>query len=184
MLARSEASTLPKGGEFMTMRSSSARSGPAPTASRPQEPLGLVGVSDDALIGGRQLSSHGTLEPNFPLIADYALLSDCENTCLIAPSGAVEWLCLPRPHDPSVFGTLLDRSAGSFRFGPSGCRRCQRIGDTCRARWCSLPPGRPERDGSPFETSLPSVPGATTLTARRSIGAYREISMPAMRWSG
>jgi GH15 family glucan-1,4-alpha-glucosidase len=57
--------------------------------------------------------------PSFPAIADYAVLSDCENTCLVAPSGAVEWLCLPRPHDPSVFGTLLDRSAGSFRLGPA-----------------------------------------------------------------
>ncbi|WP_405539316.1 glycoside hydrolase family 15 protein [Streptomyces sp. NBC_00075] len=55
----------------------------------------------------------------FPAIADYVVLSDCENTCLVAPGGAVEWLCLPRPHDPSVFGTLLDRSAGSFRLGPA-----------------------------------------------------------------
>jgi GH15 family glucan-1,4-alpha-glucosidase len=57
-------------------------------------------------------------EAAFPLIADYGLLSDCENTCLVAPSGAIEWLCLPRPHDPSVFGAILDRSAGSFRLGP------------------------------------------------------------------
>ena len=56
---------------------------------------------------------------DFPPIADYAFLSDCEDSCLIAPGGSVEWLCLPRPDSPSVFGTLLDRSAGSFRFGPS-----------------------------------------------------------------
>jgi alpha,alpha-trehalase len=55
----------------------------------------------------------------FPPIAEYAFLSDCENSCLIAPDGCVEWLCLPRPDSPSVFGALLDRSAGSFRFGPS-----------------------------------------------------------------
>jgi GH15 family glucan-1,4-alpha-glucosidase len=61
----------------------------------------------------------GQLEENFPPIANYALLSDCENTCLVAPTGAVEWLCLPAPDDPSIFGTLLDRSAGSFRFAPS-----------------------------------------------------------------
>ncbi|SDS93660.1 glycoside hydrolase family 15 protein [Microterricola viridarii] len=58
----------------------------------------------------------------FPPIADYAFLSDCEVSTLIAPDGAVEWLCLPRPDAPSVFGALLDRSAGSFRFGPSGAR--------------------------------------------------------------
>jgi GH15 family glucan-1,4-alpha-glucosidase len=54
----------------------------------------------------------------FPPIADYAFLSVCEVNCLIAPSGAVEWLCLPRPDAPSVFSALLDRSAGSFRIGP------------------------------------------------------------------
>ena len=56
---------------------------------------------------------------NFPSITDYGFLSDCENNCLVAPDGSVEWLCLPRPDSPSVFGALLDRSAGSFRFGPS-----------------------------------------------------------------
>src|SRR5580692_6120735 len=55
----------------------------------------------------------------FPPIAEYSFLSDCENSCLIAPDGSVEWLCLPRPDSPSVFGAVLDRSAGSFRFGPS-----------------------------------------------------------------
>jgi alpha,alpha-trehalase len=55
----------------------------------------------------------------FPPIGDYAFLSNCEQSCLIAPDGAVEWLCLPRPDSPSVFGALLDRGCGSFRFGPS-----------------------------------------------------------------
>ena len=54
-----------------------------------------------------------------PPIAGYAFLSDCEVSTLIAPDGAVEWLCLPRPDAPSVFGALLDRSAGMFRFGPA-----------------------------------------------------------------
>jgi alpha,alpha-trehalase len=56
----------------------------------------------------------------FPPIAEYAFLSDCEINALIAPSGRVEWMCLPRPDSPSVFAAILDRSAGSFRFGPSG----------------------------------------------------------------
>jgi alpha,alpha-trehalase len=55
----------------------------------------------------------------FPPIAEYGLLSNCEQSCLVAPDGSVEWLCLPRPDSPSVFAALLDRSAGLFRFGPS-----------------------------------------------------------------
>ncbi|MGD0746563.1 MAG: glycoside hydrolase family 15 protein [Acidimicrobiales bacterium] len=59
---------------------------------------------------------------SFPAIADYGFLSDCENSCLVAPDGSVEWLCLPRPDSPSIFAALLDRAAGNFRFGPNGTR--------------------------------------------------------------
>jgi alpha,alpha-trehalase len=56
----------------------------------------------------------------FPPIADYAFLSDCENTCLISSAGSVEWLCAPRPDSPSLFGAILDRGAGHFRISPYG----------------------------------------------------------------
>jgi alpha,alpha-trehalase len=56
----------------------------------------------------------------FPPIAEYAFLSDCEVNCLVAPTGRVEWMCLPRADSPSVFAAILDRAAGSFRFGPTG----------------------------------------------------------------
>ena len=55
----------------------------------------------------------------FPPIGDYAFLSDCETTALVAPNGNVEWLCLPRMDSPSVFASILDRDAGSFRLGPA-----------------------------------------------------------------
>ena len=58
----------------------------------------------------------------FPPIGEYGFLSDCEVTALVAPSGNVEWLCLPRFDSPSVFGAILDRDAGGFRFGPSDVR--------------------------------------------------------------
>ncbi|MGH2877603.1 MAG: glycoside hydrolase family 15 protein [Solirubrobacteraceae bacterium] len=56
----------------------------------------------------------------YPPIAGYAFLSDCETVALVAPSGAVEWMCLPRVDSPSVFGAMLDRDAGWFRLGPDG----------------------------------------------------------------
>ncbi|MCZ4548848.1 glycosyl hydrolase family 15 [Williamsia sp. 1138] len=56
----------------------------------------------------------------FPPIGDYAFLSDCECNCLIARNGSVEWMCVPRPDSPSVFGAVLDRSAGHFKLAPYG----------------------------------------------------------------
>ncbi len=58
-------------------------------------------------------------ESPFPPIGDYGFLSDCCTTALVAPSGNVEWLCLPRMDSPSVFGAILDRGAGGFRIGPA-----------------------------------------------------------------
>src|SRR2546430_17717048 len=54
----------------------------------------------------------------YPPIADYAFLSDCEVTALVAPSGSVEWMCLPKMDGPSVFGAMLDPDAGWVRVGP------------------------------------------------------------------
>jgi GH15 family glucan-1,4-alpha-glucosidase len=79
-------------------------------------PNPLGNASAGSFEGEEQFSAGGSTA--FPPIADFAFLSDCEAMCLIAPSGAVEWMCLPRPDSPSVFSALLDRSAGSFRIGP------------------------------------------------------------------
>jgi GH15 family glucan-1,4-alpha-glucosidase len=56
----------------------------------------------------------------FTPIAQYGFLSNCHTGALVAPDGTVDWLCVPRFDSPSVFGALLDRGAGGFRFGPFG----------------------------------------------------------------
>jgi alpha,alpha-trehalase len=64
--------------------------------------------------------SHPTMGRSpFPPIADYGFLSDCEVCALVASSGNVEWMCLPRMDGPSVFAAVLDRAAGTFRLGPA-----------------------------------------------------------------
>ncbi|MGZ6661492.1 MAG: glycoside hydrolase family 15 protein [Solirubrobacteraceae bacterium] len=56
----------------------------------------------------------------FTPIANYGFLSNCHTGALLAPDGTVDWLCVPRFDSPSVFGALLDRGAGGFRFAPFG----------------------------------------------------------------
>ncbi|HSK96503.1 MAG TPA: trehalase-like domain-containing protein, partial [Euzebyales bacterium] len=59
-----------------------------------------------------------TATGRFPPIEDYGVLADGEVLALVASSGAVEWLCVPRMDSPSLFAAVLDRRAGSFRVGP------------------------------------------------------------------
>jgi GH15 family glucan-1,4-alpha-glucosidase len=61
-----------------------------------------------------------TVSSPFPPIADYGFLSNCHTGALVAPDGAIDWLCVPSFDAPSVFASLLDRQAGFFRFAPFG----------------------------------------------------------------
>ncbi len=63
-------------------------------------------------------SSLRACSEHFPRIGSYGFLSDCETGALLSADGAIEWFCLPRFDSPSIFGALLDRSAGALRFAP------------------------------------------------------------------
>jgi GH15 family glucan-1,4-alpha-glucosidase len=71
--------------------------------------FGLPRGSPSSSLGGNR----------FPPIADYGFISDCEVSALVAPSGNIEWMCVPRMDSPSIFAAMLDRQAGRFRFGPA-----------------------------------------------------------------
>jgi GH15 family glucan-1,4-alpha-glucosidase len=54
------------------------------------------------------------------LIGDYAFLSDCTSAALVDREGTVDWWCVPRFDSPSVFGRLLDPTAGHWAVAPAG----------------------------------------------------------------
>lgn len=45
---------------------------------------------------------------------EYGLIGNCQIAALISHKASVEWLCLPRPDSPPVFGKLLDPEGGEF----------------------------------------------------------------------
>lgn len=44
----------------------------------------------------------------------YGLIGNCQTSALINKNGSIDWLCLPRPDSPPVFGCLLDPEGGQF----------------------------------------------------------------------
>jgi GH15 family glucan-1,4-alpha-glucosidase len=77
-------------------------------------------MSAEAATSGDAPEQSAAAPSPFPPIANYAFLSNCHTGALVAPDGTIDWLCVPRFDAPSVFGSLLDREAGSFRFAPFG----------------------------------------------------------------
>src|SRR4029079_17895293 len=52
--------------------------------------------------------------PPFPPIAEYGFISNCHTGALIAPDGAIGWLCVPRFDAPSVLRTLVGPEGGDL----------------------------------------------------------------------
>jgi hypothetical protein len=59
-------------------------------------------------------------------IASFGLLADCNSAALVSSNGSIDWLCFPRYDSPSVFGRLLDPSAGHWAINPAGGSRIDR----------------------------------------------------------
>src|SRR5262245_29793156 len=70
----------------------------------------------------------GAMEP----IRDHAVIGDCRSVALVTRHGVIDWLCWPRFDSPSIFGAILDDSAGSWRIAPSGMCGSERryLGET------------------------------------------------------
>jgi hypothetical protein len=117
------------------------------------------------MLGASGLSHSTSRGSPFPPIADYGFLSDCEVSVLVAPSGSVEWMCLPR----------IDGRAYSQRYSigtPAGSvwgRGCHR-------------PGRPvlsgRYDGVGDDLGYPDRlgRGATNAQGRAPIARRRPIT--------
>lgn len=47
---------------------------------------------------------------------EYGIIGNCQITALVNKQASIDWLCIPQPDSPPIFGKLLDPKGGEFSF--------------------------------------------------------------------
>lgn len=51
---------------------------------------------------------------------NYGLIGNCQASALVSNLGSIDWLCMPRPDSPPIFGRILDPDGGYFSIEVEG----------------------------------------------------------------
>ena len=54
------------------------------------------------------------MSERYPSIGAYALLGDCHSAALVSSRGSIDWCCMPRMDQGSLFGRILDADRGGY----------------------------------------------------------------------